>query len=378
MKLLLVLAAIIACSYGQDVSTEFTDPCAEVDVNYQGSDLQLVLNIKDWRECALRCKKVPVCKVFTYVKSTGCCYMKESAAASNPKRGIGSISGPQGCGLYPTENEIACEGQSASISCGKGMVIKAVASNYGRLTKSICPARQMRNLKCETPNALSTVKSLCDGKQSCDVGATNAVFGEPCRNTAKYLSVSFQCIPIPIAVTAEDGYDAVPQLGGFCYFEKKFKPLRNNLVGTIPTLGKSYEISFEFYPVTSGNSWTSLIHLTLGENMRRYGDRSPGIFLRSADGQTIERFHTCAAINGNRVACYSFMGGVPLNKWYQVYINQKLVGTDYVYSIFLNGQLIKSWTNNQPAVFKNVKIFAADPWYPASNAWIRNLCVGAI
>jgi hypothetical protein len=260
------------------------------------------------------------------------------------------------------------------------MIIKAVAANYGRLTTAICPGTpsQMRNLKCETPNALATVKSLCDGKQSCDVGATNDNFGNPCYGTTKYVSVSFQCVPVPIPVTPEDGYDAVPQQGGFCYFEKKYKPLKNNLIGTIPSLATSYEISFEFYPVTSGNGWTSLIHLSIGENMRRYGDRTPGIFIRSVDGKTIERLHTCAAISGNRIACYSFMGGVPLNKWHQVYISQKLVGSDLVYSIFLNGKLIKSWTNNKPQVFNNVKVYAADPWYPAANAWIRNLCVGAI
>ena len=46
---------------------------------------------------------------------------------------------------------------------------------------------------CEAESSLVEVKNRCDGENSCQVPATNAVFGDPCRGTYKYLEVAYNC-----------------------------------------------------------------------------------------------------------------------------------------------------------------------------------------
>ena len=38
------------------------------------------------------------------------------------------------------------------------------------------------------------MQDKCEGEHSCEVGASNGIFGDPCRGTRKYLTASWQCI----------------------------------------------------------------------------------------------------------------------------------------------------------------------------------------
>ena len=38
----------------------------------------------------------------------------------------------------------------------------------------------------------------CEGKNSCEVAASNGVFGDPCVGTRKYLTTTWECISTPI------------------------------------------------------------------------------------------------------------------------------------------------------------------------------------
>ncbi|KAL8158433.1 beta-galactosidase 9 [Apium graveolens] len=48
---------------------------------------------------------------------------------------------------------------------------------------------------CHAPNSLSVVSQACEGRNSCSIKVSNAVFGDPCRGTVKTLSVEARCSP---------------------------------------------------------------------------------------------------------------------------------------------------------------------------------------
>ncbi|XP_078144454.1 L-rhamnose-binding lectin CSL3-like [Centroberyx gerrardi] len=90
-----------------------------------------------------------------------------------------------------------CEGHTAILDCAIG-VIKVTAANYGRTNSHVCsaghPPHLVRKVNCILPSTLQHVAHRCNGKQWCDIGASNAVFGDPCYGTYKYLDVSYFCV----------------------------------------------------------------------------------------------------------------------------------------------------------------------------------------
>ena len=80
------------------------------------------------------------------------------------------------------------------------------------------------------------------------------------------------------------------------------KILRNKLFKTLPVLHKNFEVSFEVYPTSLSGGWKNVIHLTVGQDHRKYGDRIPGIiFIR-----TLVRF--CSIFKEDYYATKIFVG----------------------------------------------------------------------
>ncbi|XP_066572184.1 L-rhamnose-binding lectin CSL3 isoform X2 [Amia ocellicauda] len=96
------------------------------------------------------------------------------------------------------KKSITCEHELAKLQCGSD-AIKIYSANYGRTDKSICsvdkPLSQLTNVQCMLPKALNILCSRCDGKKSCEVEASNAVFSDPCVGTFKYLEILYDCLP---------------------------------------------------------------------------------------------------------------------------------------------------------------------------------------
>lgn len=68
--------------------------------------------------------------------------------------------------------------------------------NYGRQSRTICNSdgrAPIRTLDCVSKNSFAIVNAKCDNKQSCNVDASNNVFGDPCVGTLKYLEVEYEC-----------------------------------------------------------------------------------------------------------------------------------------------------------------------------------------
>ena len=73
-------------------------------------------------------------------------------------------------------------------------VISVTCANYGRTNEWTCPHTHVSDTFCYTSNALNIVRHHCHGETSCDILASNNIFGDPCYGTYKYLDVKYDCV----------------------------------------------------------------------------------------------------------------------------------------------------------------------------------------
>jgi len=86
-----------------------------------------------------------------------------------------------------------CENSYLSISCASGQIMSITTAVYGRGETSTCVHSAMSDIGCAASGSLSSVQTLCNGKTSCGVPASNSQFGDPCVGTYKYLNVAYSC-----------------------------------------------------------------------------------------------------------------------------------------------------------------------------------------
>lgn len=105
-----------------------------------------------------------------------------------------------------------CEGDTAHLSCGEGL-IKVLNANYGRRDNDICssgrPSNQISNVHCFQPRTQGIMSDRCDGRESCAVPVANTVFSDPCVGTYKYLDVSYFCLHPRRQVTCEGQHNGI-------------------------------------------------------------------------------------------------------------------------------------------------------------------------
>ncbi len=85
-----------------------------------------------------------------------------------------------------------CEGSRLSFCCKPHEVVKIVSANYGRTNATACVASD--NVNCVSASSVAKVQAACNYKVKCSLLASNAVFGDPCEGTPKYLEVSYRCL----------------------------------------------------------------------------------------------------------------------------------------------------------------------------------------
>ncbi|XP_076847692.1 L-rhamnose-binding lectin CSL3-like [Brachyhypopomus gauderio] len=120
----------------------------------------------------------------------------------------------QGLLVY-ADTSVTCQRGDAVLICEAG-VLKIHSANYGRTDSTTCsagrPRNQITNTNCYSPNALAKVTTMCEGKSTCLVPATNSVFSDSCYGTFKYLSIGFSCVDHKASVTCE-GHQAALTCG---------------------------------------------------------------------------------------------------------------------------------------------------------------------
>ena len=100
--------------------------------------------------------------------------------------GDGGATGATACGTAPENGAVA-------LSCPAGQIVERVVfASYGN-PSGACGG--FSNGTCNAANSISAVESLCVGRSTCTVPATNGTFGDPCRSTVKSLAVSVTCVP---------------------------------------------------------------------------------------------------------------------------------------------------------------------------------------
>ena len=158
------------------------------------------------------------------------------------------------------------------------------------------------------------------------------------------------------------------------------KPLsKGNLVKTIPTLFPEYEITFEIHPTAKlTQDSESVIHFTsTGNDCCNSGDccpgdRIPGIWFNTIDNTVVNIQISISNAISNSYS-KSTNDAVPLNQWTEIKIKQSFQSDlTYLYELSMNGQVYHCETNTSPQEWSNVKVYAADPWYDAATASIRN------
>ncbi|XP_029689129.1 L-rhamnose-binding lectin SML-like isoform X3 [Takifugu rubripes] len=104
----------------------------------------------------------------------------------------------------PAIHVVACEGSLAHLFCAEGQVISVYGADYGRRDETTCsyrrPSSQTRNTLCSGPT--NKVAELCNGKNRCTFRVGSSLFGDPCRNTYKYLELAYVC-EYPVIVPYE-------------------------------------------------------------------------------------------------------------------------------------------------------------------------------
>ena len=135
-------------------------------------------------------------------------------------------------------------------------------------------------------------------------------------------------------------------------------------------MGIEWEISFEFKPKNYDDSdYTSILHLTIGEDMTQIGDRIPAIFYHANHG-----LHVTYAI-GDDPNHYWDMSELPLNKWSKIVVSQAKSGSVVNFNIEVDGAAPVSVENPTAQIFSDVKVYAADPWWNAQAGSIRGLTI---
>jgi len=83
--------------------------------------------------------------------------------------------------------------------------------------------------------------------------------------------------------------------------------------------------------------------------------------------------YICTALNNAGNTCWKYSKPLPLNQYASVLIKQDKEGEKIIYSISINGKVVRRLQNLKPREYKNVKIWAADNWFVAANADMKNL-----
>ena len=142
----------------------------------------------------------------------------------------------------------------------------------------------------------------------------------------------------------------------------------NKLLTKVKVLQRGWTVSFAVKPTGVVTGLANIIHATLGENDRKYGDRTPGVWFKS---KTTE-LYICSAISGNKDKCF-ISQPLPKNKFTTIIIRQfQKKDFKYYFQIFINGKKEFEIINSEPRIFKNVKYYGSDPWHKAAKCILKD------
>ena len=144
---------------------------------------------------------------------------------------------------------------------------------------------------------------------------------------------------------------------------------KNALLTTLPKLTTEWRLSFEVNPTDfKYNGYASLLHLTIGGNRGRVGDRSPAIWLHKSRGVLVS-----SAIDGAMAFSKTVKPLPAAGEWTRIEVSQVLVGAKHVFSITIGDKKVFSKTNSKPVELTDVKVYSGNPWSTSQSGFLQNL-----
>ena len=120
-----------------------------------------------------------------------------------------------------------------------------------------------------------------------------------------------------------------------------FELKKNSLLTTLPNLPREWMVEFEFKPTNlDHNGWTSIFHMSTGDNSGTIGNRIPAVFYHPHEGGLT----ICSHNNKNSNYCQRF-GSQLIGKWTKIRVSQELLDGKFRYRIFF---FVKSKCNMYP------------------------------
>ena len=150
--------------------------------------------------------------------------------------------------------------------------------------------------------------------------------------------------------------------------EQKLK--RKNLLTTIAKLNKEWRVSFEVNPTSFKAQKSSVFHMTVGGRGARPGHQTPAVWFHKTEGILVGAF-----VNDNHSFLKTFEAFPDRREWVKIEISQVLAGSQYIYTISINGEEKFSVENIRVKEFYKVQVFASSPFFLGQKGSIRNVTV---
>lgn len=149
---------------------------------------------------------------------------------------------------------------------------------------------------------------------------------------------------------------------------------RGKLIATLDQLNTEWKVTFDFMATSFKNPMRNILHMQAKDSKNgREGYCIPQI--NACPTPHLGSIHISTTIN-QRVSHYSNnIIKFKLGEWNTIMVAQEKVGRDYQYMIFINGLRVHCTANRHPKVFKNVLVYASNPYFDGQEGFIRNLVV---
>ena len=148
---------------------------------------------------------------------------------------------------------------------------------------------------------------------------------------------------------------------------------QNQLLTTLPKMTKEWKVSFDVNPTNFRYSgFASVIHFTIGGkglgSSAKVGDRNPAIWFHKTRGVLVS-----SALDGHAAFSKFFKSLPSAGAWTKIEVSQRLVSSQYMYTITIGDNQVLSKPNVKPMDLSNVKVYAGSPWYAAQKGYLRNM-----
>ena len=145
---------------------------------------------------------------------------------------------------------------------------------------------------------------------------------------------------------------------------------RKKLLTRIAKLNKEWRVSFEVKPTSYKAKQSSVFHMSAKGQAGKPGDQTPAVWFHKTKGILVEAF-----VNGNKSFLKTFDSLPKSGEWIKIDISQVKAGSQFIYTISINGEEKFSEENTKAAEFSNVHVYASSPNFIGQKGTIRNVTI---